>query len=515
MRSDVRALAAIFFVLLLALQCEAIGVEQVECDDKTMTLVGHVDGPATILERQPWEADGGSEAVHTKTGPFHIEVPRFSQGKDRAYCSFVTVDAKGKPICVARYVQTVGGSIPSQELYPQAASKKGLQVADVADALALGIKHAGLNVPLGQFIDLDGGSDSIAFKTQGRTFYFRRGSVLDLDQEVKKLSDHGVIITLIIYLRAGDPTVDTLMLHPHYSKDAPNHVSAFNVTDQKSTEQLEACFEFFASRYSMADHRYGRAVNFIVGNEVDSQWYWYNMGTPSLATFIDQYARAVRLCHTAVRKFSSNDRVFISLDHFWNMHFADSAPGHAFPGREIVEGLQKFIAEQGDIDWNIAYHPYPEDLFNPRFWLDKTATHDANTLRITFKNIEMLPQFLRSPQMLYEGQPRHVILSEQGFHTPSGPDGEAVQAAAFAYAWVRVNRTAGIDAFILHRQIDAPEEGGLHLGLWWSPHTNPNGHERQKKKIYDVFQAADTDHWEKAFQFALPIIGQTSWDAAP
>jgi len=481
-----------------------------------MTLSGRVDGPAAILQREPWETIGGGEIIQIKAGPFHVVVPRLFHEKDRAYCSFVTVDANSKPIGVGRYVQNVGGSIPSQEPYPQAASKKGLQVADVKDALALGIKHAALNVQLNAYIDLEGAADAIAFKTQGRTFYFHRGAVADLDKGIKELSDHGVIVTLIIYYPdSGNPKLDAMMLHPNYSPDAPNHISAFNVTNEKSTEELEACFEFLASRYSMTDHRYGRAVNFIVGNEVDSQWYWYNMGKTDLPTFIDQYSRAVRLCHTAVRKFNANSRVFISLDHFWNMHFADPAPGHVFQGRQIVEGLQKFIAAQGDIDWNIAYHPYPEDLFNPRFWLDKTATHDPNTPRITFKNIEMLTKFLRSPQMLYDGKPRHVILSEQGFHTPNTPDGEAIQAAAYAYAWVRVNRDPGIDAFILHRQIDNPNEGGLNLGLWWSPQTNPHGHEQQKKKIYDVFKAADTDHWQQAFQFALPIIGQTSWDTAP
>ena len=34
----------------------------------------------------------------------------------------------------------------------------------------------------------------------------------------------------------------------------------------------------------------------------------------------------------------------------------------------------------------------------------------------------------------------------------------------------------------------------------------------KKKKIYEVFKAADTPEWETAFRFALPIIGIKSWD---
>ena len=127
----------------------------------------------------------------------------------------------------------------------------------------------------------------------------------------------------------------------------------------------------------------------------------------------------------------------------------------------------------------------------------------------------MLPRFLNRPEMLFAGKARHVILSEQGFHTPDGPDGERTQAAAFAYAWVRVNQLPGIDAFILHRHVDSASEGGLHLGLWWDAATNPQAPgQHQKKMIYEVFRLADTAQWREAFEFALPVVGLRSWDDA-
>ena len=50
---------------------------------------------------------------------------------------------------------------------------------------------------------------------------------------------------------------------------------------------------------------------------------------------------------------------------------------------------------------------------------------NPDTPRITFKNLEVLTEYLRRPELLYKGQPRRVILSEQGFHTPDGPDGRS------------------------------------------------------------------------------------------
>ena len=134
------------------------------------------------------------------------------------------------------------------------------------------------------------------------------------------------------------------------------------------------------------------------------------------------------------------------------------------------------------------------------------------TPRITFKNIELLPEYLRRPELLYQGQPRRIILSEQGFHTPKGTNGEIIQAAAYAYAYKKIEAIDGIDSFILHRHVDHKGEGGLLLGLRGM---TPNATEaRPKKMSWEVFRAADTPDWEKSFEFALPVVGLKSWDQA-
>jgi hypothetical protein len=99
-------------------------------------------------------------------------------------------------------------------------------------------------------------------------------------------------------------------------------------------------------------------------------------------------------------------------------------------------------------------------------------------------------------------------LSEQGFHTPATADGEAVQAAAYCLAYDLVDRLDGIDAFILHRHIDHPDEGGLLLGLRRreADGTTP------AKKIWNCFQAAGTDRWAGESAFAKDIVGSQVWD---
>lgn len=402
---------------------------------------------------------------------------------------------------------------PAEE-FPQATSKKGIQVQMLDDALALGIKHATLNVNLSQFADPGNQERNIAFVSDGRTYRFRRGYVETLDRQIKGLSDRGVIVYLILLAyESGDPKVNELVLHPRYDKAAPNKLGAFNTVSDDGRHWFSACIEFIASRWSGADREHGRVAGYIMGNEVNSHWWWSNMGRVTMEEFADDYLRTVRIAHTAIRRHSAWARVYLSLEHHWNKRFGAGDEKQSFPGRPFLDYFAAQAKKQGDFDWHVAFHPYPENLFQPRFWLDKSATFKDDTPRITFKNLEMLPAYLQRPELRYKGQVRRIILSEQGFHTPDGPDGETIQAAAFCYAYRRVEAIPGIDAFILHRHVDHAKEGGLRLGLW----RNKAGSVAEpdtKKRIYECFRAADTPQWRQAFEFALPVVGLKSWEEA-
>lgn len=409
-----------------------------------------------------------------------------------------------------------GQTIRSQdnESYPAAGSKKGLQVEMVEDALALGVKHAALNFNLTPLIDLGGDTNNPAWESGGRTFRFRRSQLEGMDRRIKQLSDQGVVVTLIVLAyQSGEPARDRIMIHPNCISNAPNRLGAFNTVTAEGRAWFTAALEFCAERWSRADRKYGRVSGYVMGNEVNSHWWWANMGKVTMAEFAEDYLRVMRLAHDAVRRQSGWARVYLSLEHHWNVRYDGKTEGTSFAGREFIDYFARRAREGGDFGWDVAFHPYPENLFEPRFWNDKSATTNVlTTPRITFKNIELLPAYLRRPELLHHGRPRHIILSEQGFHTPKGTNGEIIQAAAYALAYRKIEGIEGIDAFILHRHVDHPHEGGLMLGL---RSFTPNATEaRPKKKSWEVFRAADTPEWEKAFAFALPVVGLRSWNEA-
>lgn len=400
---------------------------------------------------------------------------------------------------------------PVAEPFPTAASKKGLQVEIVDDAIALGVKHAALNFNLSQLINPKGDATSPAWEFNGRTFKFHQGYLRRMDEQIKALSTNGMIVYLILLTyQTGNPEIDRLMIHPQCASNAPNRLGAFNTVSQEGREWLSAALQFCAERWSRPDRKYGRVAGYIAGNEVNSHWWWSNMGRVSMNEFADDYLRVVRLIHQAVRTQSSSARVYVSMEHHWNIRYGAGDDRQAFAGRPFLDYFARRAREGGDFDWHLAFHPYPEDLFEPRFWKDKTATTNVLTSpRITFRNIDLLPAYMRGNELQWQGKPRSIILSEQGFHTPKGPEGEAIQAAAYCYAWKKIERLDGVDAFILHRHVDHPHEGGLLLGL--RSFTRNSSEARPRKQIYECFRAADTESWEAAFRFALPITGLQEW----
>lgn len=400
--------------------------------------------------------------------------------------------------------------------FPTPRTKKGLQPQMIDDALALGVGHAALNVDLTSLIDPSGSGDGPSWTSRGREYKFSRGAVVALDNQVKPLSDAGVIVYLILLPYAsGDPARDSLMLHPGYARGdkGTGPIGMFNVATPEGAAWLSAAIEFLAARYSRSGDT-GRVWGYIAGNEVNSHWFWANMGRASQGEVVDTYEKGVRIIHQAVRTGSANARIYVSLEHFWAVRYGAGDEMQSIPGREFLDAFASIARKNGDFDWHVAYHPYPEPLTDCRFWLDeKRAPHSEQAQVVSFRNLEVLAGHLNTEGMHWKGKPRRVILSEQGFHCTDELDGEQNQAAAYALAYLIVSRLEGIDAFILHRHVDHAGEGGLKLGLW----TNQPGAvctPDRKRPMYDVFRAAGMAEQDKAFEFALPVIGAKSWDEA-
>lgn len=361
-------------------------------------------------------------------------------------------------------------------------SKKGLQVQMVGDALELGISHAALNVQLGHLV--------LKIDEQGRPV-LSEAALQALDAQVRPLAAAGVELNFILLARATfRAEVDALQFDPRFVSQAPNQLGAFRVLDDAGQTYLRTVMRVLAKRYG-AESKVGRVRGWIVGNEVNSHWWWYNLGEASMEEVVEAYEPAVRLVHEVVAKHNPDARVYLSLEHHWQHRFAAGSEKQSCSGRALLDAFAKLARERGDFTWHVAYHPYPENLFDCRFWEDESAIPRPDTPRITFKNLEVLTQYLERKELLWQGKPRRVILSEQGFHCRDDETGERDQAAAFALAWQKVESLPGIDALIYHRHVDHSQEGGLRFGLYENQ-PDSIADPGRKRQIWELMRVCDT-----------------------
>jgi hypothetical protein len=250
---------------------------------------------------------------------------------------------------------------------------------------------------------------------------------------------------------------------------------------------------FLADRYATQDNRHGRIDQWIVHNEVDAGWNWTNMGEQPLPNFLDHYFRSMRMVDAAMRSVNPHARAYISLTHHWNP--ASMPKWRWYGSKPIVESLVRSGQVEGDFPWAMAYHPYPQSLWEADTWNDDPAevADDFDTPKITIKNLNVLDRYLHTDALrMSDGTVRPMICSEQGFHAAEdNPEQLRNQAAALLYTFQILRQCPSVITFDYHRPIDHPNEGGLRLGLrGLTSEANPRG---VAKPAWDVYKAIGTD----------------------
>lgn len=399
---------------------------------------------------------------------------------------------------------------PPSEGSSQARSKKGLQVQMVGDALELGIAHAALNVQLGHLLrpltEAAPLRPELGESQVAPGWAVSAAALAGLDAQVRPLAKAGVELNFILLARATNhAALDALQFDPRYDRKAPNALGAFRVLDETGDRYFRSLLGVLAQRYG-ANSEVGTVRGWIVGNEVNSHWWWYNLGEAGMDEVVTAYEAAVRAVHQTVSPHNANARVYLSLEHHWQARFAAGNAQQSCSGRAFLDAFAKRARAGGDFAWHLAYHPYPEDLFDCRFWEDESALPVEDSPRITFRNLEVLTNYLKRKKLLWQGNPRRVILSEQGFHCRDDDTGERDQAAAFALAWRKVQGLDGIDAFIYHRHVDHSGEGGLRFGLWRNK-PGSVADPGQKRMIWELMRVCDTPMGERVLGTILMQAG--------
>ena len=451
-------------------------------------------------------------------GSFKIDLPRHRSRNgldyDRLTSRWQLVRKTGsgiEPLSHARYAGRVECRSPDR---PPAKpkNKKGLGGwhADLLpnELEELGISAVTVNVMIHSLVSLQPGPDSIPFQWQGRTYHAQQKALEALDATFLAAQKHGVMVSAILLV--ANPVNDSnpvvkILGHPDALKDGIFAMP--NVTSEEGISLYGAILNLMAERWSRPDGKYGRVHHWIMHNEVDAGWIWTNAGDKPDIVFMDLYQRSMRLMDLIARQYDRNSRPFISLTQHW--HFKGDA--HLYGSRRMIELLSEFSHAEGDFPWALAYHPYPQDLFNPRAWEDDQATFSFDSKKITPKNLEVLDAYMKQPALLFRGKVRQVHLSENGFNSKDYSEKQlADQAAGMAMAWKKIQGLSSVESWQYHNWIDNRGEGGLKIGLRKFP--DEPGDPLGKKPIWELYKALGTPAEDAAAKPYLPVIGISSWN---
>lgn len=475
------------------------------------------DVPMEHLVNDPSRFDSVT-SLQKFRGKFTVTLPRFRKRDtadfDRLLCRWEIVrktDTGYEPASHGRYADDIACRSP--QLPPaEPESKKGLGGWSPNrfpnELEELGISAVTVNMMVHTLVSLTPGPGLTPFQWQGRTYYSRDAAIAGFDRTFIEAAKHRVMVSVILLIanpaKDQNPVVSVLG-HPDAVKEGTFAMP--NVTSAEGISLYGAILNLMAERWSRSDGKHGRVHHWIIHNEVDAGWVWTNAGDKADIVYMDLYQRSMRLTDLISRQYDPNMRPFITLTHHW----AKAGERRWYGSKRMTDLLVRFCEAEGDFPWGMAYHPYPQNLFNPRTWEDNQATFSLDTEKITPKNLEVLDAYMKQPALLYQGKVRPVHLSENGFNSKDySPQALEDQAAGMALAWKKMAALSSIESWQYHNWIDNRGEGGLRIGLRKFP--DEPGDPAGKKPIWHLYQALGTPREDEVAAPYLKTIGIRSWD---
>ena len=481
------------------------------------------DGKYYLFELQPYEENIGTRgdycSVIDQAESFNYQMPFYMEGgtSSRLFSRFVVAvcrDGKYEEISNQAYITNPESVAAFQDPYPEVSTKKGLLIQNdmTADAFELGVKYVIINIPFHHILDPNG---ALTHEYNGKTYHFNKSLIESYDNTIRLMTQKGMVVSAIVLNGWNDQMPQ--LIYPGASKSAAANYYMFNTVTKQGFEDTMAIMSFLAERYSGANIDYGRVSNWIIGNEINNNEQWNYAGPMAIEEYVKAYEHAFRVFYSAIKSQSANARVFFSTDFFWNQENTTLKYG----AKDVIDLFNQYVREGGQMDWGLAYHPYPLNLTEPEFWLDDGTgriTDSFSSPVVNFKTLHVLTDYFQQDVMRNaSGSVRHIILSEQGFTSKSATRGDVpeLQAAAFAYAYFLVDSNPYIDAFILSRQVDAISEVNQFcaFGLWTVDMDRPDVVIAEKrKKLWEVFKYIDDGKEAlKRTEFAKPLIGISKW----
>lgn len=483
-------------------------VTNVQVTSDKVIIKGNCGGSGTYLlaEITPWqdvtELEKYPYTQDLSGGGFTVTVDRIVPNRegiryDKVFSKWAVVKVDGDRQTLDSHARYADDVVPKKS--PEAVplrNKKGFGAGDTdlyfSDCKEMNVGSITMNVVLNNYITGEGSGYSYGGQN------YSLGAFKDyVDRVTRRAGEMDLVVSAIILCQTNSIFKDPENKGGNYTMP--------NLTTAKAFNLYAAALEHMASTHCTPGNRIS---HWIMHNEVDFANEWTNMGDQPMMRYLDRYIKSMRICYNIARQYDQNASVLGSYTHCWTLADGNYAP------KKMLEATVAYSEAEGDFRWGVAYHPYPQDLTKPSFWIDDTqATYSLNSKYVTFKNLEVIDAWIRQKENFYKGKTKRVLfLSEQGTNSPSYSESDlALQAAGGAWAWKKVSKLDGIDAIQWHNWADNKAEGGLRIGLRTFAEGSVSN--LTPKPVWYVWKAAGTAEEDSVFDQYKTTLGISDWDS--
>ncbi len=272
----------------------------------------------------------------------------------------------------------------------------------------------------------------------------------------------------------------------HPIKANPINQYMLNANDDAGINALIADMTHYASVSWTQDY--------VIGNEVNERC-WNYMPYCDWDTYVNKYIQAFRVCYTAIKANNACANVYTSIDQVWDKN-ANSF--EYIDGKDFLSMFNTKIKQNGNIDWNLTIHPYPNPLYYPKFWdMSGVANGSMYTAQVkndqvlTFLNLSAVTNVMtQSSYLSPKGTVRDIIISEIGMGSNAGVE---AQAAALCASWAAFERNPYVTQY-LYLEYDV---NGFYPTL--------------TGKARECYDAMGTPKEGEYMSWAMGVIGINDW----
>ena len=367
--------------------------------------------------------------------------------------------------------------------YPTAASMKGLVPDDATDAVALGVSHAVIRLPIEKYISLGGSGASFTFSNY--KFYINEENLAKLDKDIEIYSRENVTVYLEFTLTKSAEELGADMAFLAFPETKTGAVGYLpDLRNDRCAAAVAGFADFIAARYPSV-------FAFIAGRGANGFYKNANVGGDN-GEFLRVYAAFARTLDTALRSHRVNGKLFVATDNCYKV----SSGGMS--SSAFLEKLLKTVKSGGEFPFGVALSLRATSTDPDRVWFDDSGSGNY----ITPSNIsKFMTSLLDTDAFLYNGEKRSVIVSDFSIKTTSDPSSEINQSASYYYAYCKAALTGRIDAFV-YSSHKADADAALYK-------TDESG--TAKRKIYDLLSTIDTD--KKVPEEIKTALGAKAFDS--